>query len=104
MNGCSGVVTALGADLFRVAFHCKPGARSTSIVAVSEDEVEVRLAAPPVEGKANEELLSYVQEILPSASNVRIAMGNRGRAKLVELQCPGAGAPDILRAFQKLVP
>jgi uncharacterized protein (TIGR00251 family) len=60
------------------------------------DAVKVRLAAPPVDGAANEELVRFVAERLgvPRAA-VRIAAGATSRRKMVEVD--GVGS-DALRA------
>jgi hypothetical protein len=50
------------------------------------DAVKVRLAAPPVDGAANEELIRFVAERLGvPRSAVRIAAGATSRRKVVEV-------------------
>lgn len=48
--------------------------------------LKIRIAAPPVDGAANEELLRFVREItgLPSAA-VRLVRGETSRAKDVRI-------------------
>jgi uncharacterized protein (TIGR00251 family) len=85
-------VVALSKTSFRLAFRAKPGARSSSIVDVGADEIEVRIGAPPVEGKANEELISFVEELLPKAKRVTMATGRKSRGKAVDVEfAPDAG-------------
>lgn len=55
---------------FLLSVHAKPGAKSSGFVPPmlpSAPAVEVRIAAPPVEGAANEELVSFVEESLDAA-------------------------------------
>ena len=56
------------------------------------DAVKVRLAAPPVDGAANEELIRFVAERLGvPRSAVRIAAGATSRRKVVEVDGALAG-------------
>jgi uncharacterized protein (TIGR00251 family) len=59
-----------------------PRARKTAIDGERADAVLVRVAAPPVDGAANEELIRYfaVALGLPRRS-VRVVSGQRGRKK-----------------------
>lgn len=62
-----GFLTRVGADLFKLSVRVKPGARTSSVCApvlLQDTAVECRVAAPPVEGKANEELVSFIEEEL----------------------------------------
>jgi hypothetical protein len=57
------------------------------------DAVKVRLAAPPVEGAANDALIRFVAERLGvPRSAVRIAAGATSRRKVVEVDGRGADA------------
>jgi len=62
------------------------------------DAVKVRLAAPPVDGAANEELIRFVAERLGvPRSTVRIAAGAASRRKVVEVD--GASAETVRTAL-----
>ncbi len=70
----------------RVAVHVQPRARRTEVAGLHGDAVKVRLAAPPVDGAANEELVRFVAERLGvPRSAVRVAAGAASRRKLVEV-------------------
>lgn len=62
-----------------------PGAKRTSLEgAYGEDALKLRVAAPPVEGKANAEAERYVAELLGVASSdVCVVRGASGRNKAV---------------------
>jgi uncharacterized protein (TIGR00251 family) len=64
-----------------------PRASRNEIVEVlSDSTVKIRLTAPPVEGKANEELIKFLSEVLGVAkSKMEIVAGERGRDKLVSI-------------------
>lgn len=74
-------------ETFRLSVHVQPGAKQSSIVGWVDDVLRVRVAAPPVDGKANEALVSLLADALGIAkSKVRIQRGGTGRRKLVEIQ------------------
>lgn len=62
-----------------------PKASRTEIVGIQEDgTIKIRLMAPPVEGEANEELISFLAEFLEvDAHNIEILAGANNRRKLV---------------------
>jgi uncharacterized protein (TIGR00251 family) len=81
------VVVAKDGEL-RFEVHAKPRARRTSILGVRAHDgaLEVALAAPPVDGAANVELVRVLAAALdvPKA-RVRIVRGEGARAKLVSV-------------------
>ncbi len=71
----------------RIDVRATPRARASSIVGVREGALAVRLAAPPADGAANEELVALLTRVLGiSRSNVTIVRGHGSRIKLVELR------------------
>ena len=82
--------TAAGAELdVRVI----PRARATVIDGERDNAVLVRLASPPVDGAANDELVRYFSRLfgLPRRA-IRIVSGERGRKKRVAIDGIPAGA------------
>jgi len=78
------------------AARVTPRAGRSGIAGVREDTLLVRLAAAPVDGAANDELIEVLAEAfdVPKRS-IRIVSGARSRTKRVEV----AGvAPDALEA------
>lgn len=74
-------------DGVRFEVHARPRASRTEFAGVHGDAVRVRLAAPPVEGAANAELVAFLAKRLGvPKSAVRIVTGERGRRKVVEVQ------------------
>ena len=77
--------------LFRV--HVVPGSSRSEIAGSHNDALRVRVAARPIEGAANEELILILAKTFKVAkSNVRIVSGARGRAKQVSIE----GEPQML--------
>lgn len=73
----------------RFAVHAKPRAKRTSILGARAHDgaLEVALAAPPVDGAANAELVKALAEALGVPKGcVRIVRGEGARAKLVAVR------------------
>jgi len=65
----------------------KPRARVSSIVQMADGTWVARLKAPPVDGKANEELITLVAEHFRCRkAAVVIKAGATGRTKLVKVE------------------
>jgi uncharacterized protein len=78
----------------------KPRSKKSRIVGTRGDAVEISLAAPPVDGAANEELVRVLAAALgvPKRS-IAIVRGDTSQRKLVEVS--GIGAEE---ARTRLVP
>jgi uncharacterized protein len=76
-------------------FRVLPGARRTSIEgAYGEDALKLRVAAPPVDGRANAEAERYVAQLLGVAnSDVSVVRGATGRNKTIFVR--GAQAEEV---------
>jgi hypothetical protein len=74
-------------ETFRLSVHVQPGAKQPGIVGWVDDVLRVRVAAPPVDGKANEAFIALLSDVLgvPKAM-VTIHRGTRGRSKLVLIE------------------
>lgn len=81
----------------RFEVHAKPRAKKSRIVGPRGDAVEVALAAPPVDGAANEELVRVLAEALGvPRRNVTIVRGETSQKKLVAVDPAGQSAADLL--------
>ncbi len=68
-----------------LSLHIQPGAKKSEIVGVHGAALKVRLAAPPVDGKANEALCSYLAGVLGiPKSRIELLSGASSRSKRVE--------------------
>lgn len=72
-----------------VLFHVQPNAPRTEIQGEHGGALKLRLAAAPVDGKANETLLKWVAQRLGiSRSAVQLLTGDKGRRKRVLIVAP----------------
>ncbi|MEP6779573.1 MAG: DUF167 domain-containing protein [Gemmatimonadaceae bacterium] len=71
----------------RLTLHVQPGARRAAIVGVHGDALKVAVQAPPIDGKANDAILSLIADAfqLP-ARDVSIVSGHTARRKVVALE------------------
>lgn len=79
----------LRADGDGVSFPVRvvPRATSDAVAGVREGALLVRLAAPPVEGKANAALQAFLAGVLGvRKAQVRIRTGEKSRTKLVSVE------------------
>lgn len=73
-------------DGVTLRLHIQPGAKKTEVVGLHGEALKIRLAAPPVDGKANACLLAFLAERLGVAkSAVSLLSGDASRAKRVHV-------------------
>src|SRR5262245_45758024 len=73
-------------ESLRLRVRVKPGAKESRVLGVREQALEVAVAAPPVEGRANAELVRILARFFElSKSQVSIVAGGSGRSKLISL-------------------
>ena len=84
-----------GQVFFKV--HVVPGSSRSEIAGSHNDSLRVRVAARPVEGAANEELILILAKTFRvSKSSVRIVSGARGRAKQISIEGHTETVVDVL--------
>ena len=71
----------------RIEVYVQPRASRTEVAGLHDGRLKIRLAAPPVDGAANAELVSFIAARLGIAkSKVRIAAGESSRRKIVVIE------------------
>jgi uncharacterized protein (TIGR00251 family) len=76
-----------------ILVHVVPRARETAVAGRHGEAIKIRIAAPPVDGAANAELVRFLAGRLGVArSAVTIVSGVRGRRKTVQIA--GIATPD----------
>lgn len=84
----------------RLTLHVQPGARKSEVAGEHGEALKIRLAAPPVEGKANAELLRWLADYLGVPRKaVTLLSGERNRHKIVAVD-----GIDAATALARLLP
>ena len=77
------------ADGGRVRFSVRvqPRASRSEVIGIQGDELKVRLAAPPVDGAANDALIQLLAKTFGlRRSAIRILAGHSSRSKVIEVE------------------
>jgi len=91
----------------KIVVRVQPNARQNEILGFKDDVLHLKIAAPPVKGKANQELTKFLSDILGiSKSSLTIEKGITERKKVIgihgltqsqvteQLQRPAMGKGD----------
>ena len=71
-------------DGWLLTLHIQPGAKKSEVVGLHGDALKVRIASPPVDGKANEALVTFIADQLGLPKRaVQLVKGDTSRAKTV---------------------
>ncbi len=63
-----------------------PGAKKNQITSFENNILNIRVAAPPVEGKANHQMVGFLSDVLKIAkSSITIKVGLSGKRKVLEI-------------------
>lgn len=69
-----------------LTLHIQPGAKRSEITGLHGDALKIKLAAPPVEGRANKALLKFIAGLLDvPLRNVELRQGEQSRRKVVAI-------------------
>jgi uncharacterized protein (TIGR00251 family) len=72
-----------------IAVHVQPGAKRSAVGGLHGERLKLRIAAPPIEGRANAAVAEFVAESLGVArARVKIVAGERSRDKLIAVDAP----------------
>jgi uncharacterized protein len=65
----------------------KPNARKNEVTRSADGTLVIRVTVPPVEGKANEEVIDVLSEYLNKPKrSISIISGFKGRNKIIEVE------------------
>jgi len=82
-----------------LTIYLQPGARKTEVAGLHDGALKLRLAAPPVEGKANAALIAWLADWFGVPKNrVQIRNGTLSRHKLIEVHGSQKSPADLLDA------
>lgn len=73
-------------DVITLTLHVQPGAKRSEINGLHGDALKIRLAAPPVDGRANEALLKFISGLFNVPTRqVELKQGGQSRHKVVAI-------------------
>ena len=73
-------------NTYVLALYCQPGAKKTEIQGEHDGRLKIRLAAPPMEGKANDALILWLSKNLGiNRSAIELLAGDLSRMKRVKI-------------------
>lgn len=91
MTGTGWLIEAEGG--VRLHLFIQPKSSKNEIVGPHDGALKIRLTAPPVDGRANEELISFLAKTLKVPKHaITLLKGETGRRKVVRIEGIGAGA------------
>ena len=74
-----------GGDI-TLTLHIQPGAKRSEVAGLHGDALKIRLAAPPIDGRANEALLRFIADSFAvPLRHVELLRGAQSRHKLVKV-------------------
>src|SRR4051812_11216891 len=81
-----------------VVVHAQPAARRTELAGFHGDDLKIRVAAPPIEDRANEALIAFLADRFGVARrDVALVGGDKSRQKRFEIRGSSV-APESLEA------
>ena len=87
----------LGQDGLTIHVHAQPGAKRTEVVGLHGECIKVKLASPPVDGKANACLIEFLAQRLDvKKGQIAIVRGTSSRRKTVFVAASGLQPAGLL--------
>ena len=84
----------------RIVVRVRPNAGQNQVLGLKDGVLHVKIAAPPIKGKANQELIKFFSDILEvSKSNLTIEKGMASKRKVIGIG--GLTQNQVMRRSQK---
>ena len=97
MTGAAASWLARTATGWTIAVRVQPGAKRSAVAGLHGDRLKLRIAAAPLEGRANAALLAFVAERLGvPRGRVSLARGEHSRDKLIAIAAPECDPEKLL--------
>jgi uncharacterized protein (TIGR00251 family) len=73
-------------DVLTLTLHVQPGAKRSEITGLHGEALKIRLAAPPIDGRANEALIKYIAGLFEVPQRqVELKQGGQSRHKVLAI-------------------
>jgi hypothetical protein len=87
-------------DCITLTLHVQPGSKRSEIAGLHGEALKIKLAAPPIDGRANEALLKFIAGLFDvPLRNVELRQGGQSRHKVVAISGSKV-APESLPGAQ----
>jgi len=85
----------------RLRVQVRPGAKRSAVTGRSGDLLRIAVAAPPIEGRANEALIAFLaEELRLPRRQIQVLRGATSRQKLLEIDAP----PEVIQGWLEKLP
>lgn len=83
-------------DIILLTLYVQPGAKHNEIVGMHGNALKIKLATPPIEGRANKALLRFIATLFEvPLSHITLKRGTKSRQKTIEIRSSLID-PDIM--------
>jgi uncharacterized protein (TIGR00251 family) len=73
-------------EIITLTLHVQPGAKRSEIAGLHGDALKIRLAAPPIDGRANDALIKYAAGLFDVPQRqVELKQGGQSRHKVLAI-------------------
>ena len=73
-------------DYFIIRLRVIPNAKKSEIIGLLDDMLKIKISSPPVEGKANAQIIKFFSDYLKiSKSKFEIVSGEKSKCKLLRV-------------------
>jgi len=77
-----GSIQAIRDGVVKISVQAKPNAKTSAITETNNEYIGVAIAAPPRDGEANEELISFMSQVLNiKKQHIQLDKGSKSRLK-----------------------
>lgn len=84
-------------EIITLTLHVQPGAKRSEITGLHGDALKLKLAAPPIEGRANEALLRLIADLFEvPLRQVELKQGGQSRHKVVAITASKVAPESLL--------
>ena len=84
----------------RLSVQVQPNAKRNEVSGFKQESLHLKISAPPVQGKANQELISYLSKIMGiPGSRITIQRGAASRRKLLVIN--GLNREQVVTAINE---
>lgn len=82
------------ADELIIDIYVQPGAKISQIIGVHGERLKIKISSPPVDGKANHEVIEFFSQLLNiSRRDISLVSGEKSRNKRVKI----IGSSEIIK-------